>query len=123
MYGLSFTANLLCASATLLFASATFRERSSEGPGEGDAAWDGAAGGVGTGLGVATAAPGRFFFIAASLAAISALRISIAVPQWCTGTSQTKGEQKDKYNGVSTASGRDGGPRRVSAPHALHDEG
>lgn len=78
MYGLSFTASLLCASATRLFASATLRDKSSgfEGPGEGEAPWgEGATGGVGIGLGVAAAGAVNVppFFIAAILAAISAL--------------------------------------------------
>lgn len=78
MYGLSFTANLLCASATRRFASATRLARSSFGAGveAGDPECE-FAGGVETGLGVAKAddepdAVGPPFFMAAIFAEISA---------------------------------------------------
>lgn len=82
MYGLSFTASLLCASATRRFASATLLDKSSVVFGETERGAD-VARGVPSGLGVAMAdaemeaeaeeeAVGAPFFIAAILAAISA---------------------------------------------------
>lgn len=69
MYGLSLTANLLCASATRRFASATRRARSSDTDGGVPVA-----GGAGLGVeaAAADAALDAPFFIAAILAAISA---------------------------------------------------
>lgn len=81
MYGLSFTASLLCASATRRFASAIRRAMSSGMGGDGDAAFDADAdatlddAGIGVGAAVAGAEldADADFFIAAILAAISAL--------------------------------------------------
>jgi len=77
MYGLSLTANLLCASATRRLASATLRARSSFADGEllvGVAGEDELGNGF-TGVGTAKVLSGLlsgFGFIAATFAAISA---------------------------------------------------
>ena len=72
MYGLSFTASLLCASATRRFASAIRRAISSVMGGEGLAAAEPEAD-AGVGVGTADGVPEAVFFIAAIFAAISAL--------------------------------------------------
>jgi hypothetical protein len=92
MYGLSLTASLLCASATLRLASATRRAKSSaaEGPGDEDVL---PAVGLGSGtlteLGVGPEdVPKALFLMAATLAAISArfCAMTTSVDCWAFST-------------------------------------